>query len=487
MIKGLAPARGKGLASPHGANEVTSTARSCGALASPRLRNHSNLRGDSRPMKTRRLTVSAALLGFAWAMSSMASAAPARQLIHAGALIDGIAETPRREVTIVVEKERIVEVVPGYRQPGKDEQVIDLKSQTVLPGFIDMHVHLGVESSPQAYIERFTLNPADVALRAAHHARLTLRAGFTTVRNLGDHANVTVSLREAIRRGYVEGPRIFTAGKSLATTGGHADPSNGWADLIEGDPGPKEGVLNGAAESAKAVRQRYKDGADLIKITATGGVLSLARSPHNPQFTEEEIRAVVVAARDYDFPVAAHCHGAEGMKRAIRAGVNSIEHGTLMDDEVIQLMRQHGTYLVPTLSAGRFVAEKSKVDGYYPEVVRPKAAAIGPQIDGMFAKAAKAGIKIAFGTDAGVSPHGENGKEFVFMVENGMKPMDAIKAATVEAAKLLRRDSELGSVEAGKFADLVAVPRDPLVDISALLEVSFVMKAGAVFDVTRDR
>jgi imidazolonepropionase-like amidohydrolase len=435
-----------------------------------------SIRGMHPTNRAANLLVTACLLTVATAMS----AAPSRQLLHAGTLIDGVSETPRREVTIVVEGERITEIVAGYRAAGPDEEVIDLKSHFVMPGFIDTHVHLGSESSPQSYLERFTLNPSDIALRAAHHARLTLRAGFTTVRNLGDQANVTVSLREAIRRGFVEGPRIFTAGKSLATTGGHADPSNGWADLIEGDPGPKEGVLNGPEESAKAVRQRYKDGADLIKITATGGVLSLARSPLNPQFTEAEIRAVVMTARDYDFTVAAHCHGAEGMKRAIRAGVDSIEHGTEMDDEVIRLMREHGTYLVPTISAGRFVADKSKVEGFYPEVVRPKAAAIGPQVSTMFAKAHHAGVKIAFGTDAGVSPHGDNAREFVFMVEGGMKPMEAIRAGTLDAARLLRREKDLGSVETGKFADLVAVRRDPLAEISALLEVPFVMKGGAV-------
>ncbi|MEW6158124.1 MAG: amidohydrolase family protein [Verrucomicrobiota bacterium] len=413
------------------------------------------------------------------ALSSVSAAT--RQLIHAGALIDGVSAAPRHEMTIVVEGERIVEVVSGFRAAAADEQVIDLKSRTVMPGFIDLHVHLGSESSPQTYLERFTLNPADVALRAAHHARLTLRAGFTSVRNLGDTANVTISLRDAIRKGFVEGPRIYSAGKSLATTGGHADPSNGWADLIEGDPGPKEGVVNSAEDAVKAVRQRYKDGADVIKITATGGVLSLARSPLNPQFTEDEIRAVVRTARDYDFTVAAHCHGAEGMKRAIRAGVDSIEHGTLMDDEVIQLMKQHGTYLVPTISAGRFVGEKAKVEGFYPEIVRPKAASIGPQVDAMFQRALKAGVKIAFGTDSGVSPHGQNAKEFVYMVENGMKPMEAIKSATLEAAKLLRKEKELGTIEPGKLADVVAVNRDPLGDISALLDVSFVMKGGTVY------
>ena len=292
--------------------------------------------------------------------------------------------------------------------------------------------------------------------------------------------DVTVSLRDAIARGDVVGPRIFTAGKSLATTGGHADPTNGWADIIEGDPGPRDGVVNGTAEARQAVRQRYKDRADLIKITATGGVLSLARSPQNPQFTEEEIRAVVETAHDYDMTVAAHAHGAEGMKRASRAGVDTVEHGTLMDDEAIRLFVENGTVWVPTLSAGLFVGEKAKVDGYFPDVVRPKAAAIGPAIAATFVRAREGGVTIAFGTDSGVSPHGQNGREFLYMVEGGMPPMQAIQSATSVAARVLRQERELGSIEAGKRADLVATDRDPLEDPSALVDVSFVMKDGVV-------
>ncbi|NJL27609.1 MAG: amidohydrolase family protein, partial [Thermoanaerobaculia bacterium] len=372
-------------------------------------------------------------------------------------------------------------VEPGYRAPAAGEAVVELRDHTVMPGFIDLHVHLGSESSPQAYIERFTLEPEDVVLRAAHHARKTLDAGFTTVRNLGDNGHSTVALRNAIAKGIAVGPRIFTAGKSIATTGGHADPTNGWAERIRFDPGPAEGVVNGSEEAAKAVRQRYKDGADLIKITATGGVLSLAKSPDNPQFTEDEVVAVVKTARDYGMTVAAHAHGAEGMKRAIRAGVDSIEHGTRLDDEVLRLMKEHGTYLVPTLSAGRFVGDKSAIEGFYPEVVRPKAAAIGPEAVAMFKRALAAGVNVAFGTDAGVGPHGDNAKEFVYMVEAGMTPMKAIQSATIEAAKVLKMDDELGSVSPGKWADLVAVEGDPLADVSVLLNVDFVMKAGVVY------
>ncbi len=407
--------------------------------------------------------------------------APSRLLVRAGRLVDGVSPAPREKVTVVVEGERILEVVAGFPAPVAGEKVLDLSDATVLPGLIDLHVHLGMEMSPASYIERFTWNPADLALRAATHARTTLRAGFTTVRNLGDVYNETVSLRDAIRQGWVEGPRIFTAGKSIATTGGHADPTNGWCDLIEADPGPKEGVANGADEMAKAVRQRYKDRADLVKITATGGVLSLARSPNAPQFTQDEVAAVVNTARDYDLPVAVHAHGAEGMKRAIRAGVDSIEHGTQMDDEAIRLFKEKGVWYVPTLSAGIFVGEKSKVRGYFPEVVRPKAELVGAQIRATAAEAVKAGVPIAFGTDSGVGPHGENGKEFGYLVEAGMTPMEAIRAATSSAAKVLRAGKDLGSLEKGKLADLVAWRKDPLADVSVLATPpDLVMKGGVV-------
>jgi imidazolonepropionase-like amidohydrolase len=427
-------------------------------------------------MSTKSRLVSVVL---AVSLSRLLAAEPVT-LVHAGHLIDGTGAAPRDKVTLVIRGTTVAEVVSGYRSPGTGDTVVDLENAWVLPGFIDLHVHLGSESSPTSYIEQFTMNPADFALRAVHHARLTLEAGFTTVRNPGDNAGETISLRDAIAKGWVTGPRIFSAGKALATTGGHADPTNGWADAIEGDPGPKDGVVNGPEDAAKAVRERYKERADFIKITATGGVLSLARSPDAPQFNDDELEAIIRTAKDYGFHVAAHAHGAEGIKRAVRAGVTSIEHGTFMDDEAIALMKQKGTWYVPTISAGRFVGEKAKVPGYYPEIVRPKAEKVGRQINETFTKAWKSGVKIAFGTDSGVSPHGDNAHEFVYMVEDGMPPLDAIRAATANAAEVLGKKGFLGCVAAGCSADLVAVRQDPVADIKALTHVDFVMKEGTV-------
>lgn len=326
------------------------------------------------------------------------------------------------------------------------------------------------------------MNSADIALRSTVFARRTLDAGFTTVRDLGaGNIQAIFALRNAIAKNIVPGPRIFAAGKAMATTGGHADPTNGVRSDLRGDPGPKEGVINGPDDAYKAVRQRYKDGSDVVKLTVTGGVLSLAKSGDNPQFTDDELEAVVTAAKDYGFVVAVHAHGAQGMKRAIRAGVDSVEHGTYMDDEAMRLMRKNGTWYVPTISAGKWVADLAELENKLPAVVRPKAAAIGPLIQDTFGAAYESGVKIAFGTDAGVSPHGANGKEFRFMVEAGMPIMEAIQSATVNAADLLNVDDELGQIAPGFHADIVAFNENPLEDVRVLERPNFVMKAGAVF------
>ena len=281
--------------------------------------------------------------------------------IHSGNLLDVKSGKMLQERTIIISDGRVEKVVEGFVTPeGPQDRVLNLREMTVLPGLIDMHVHLESETHPNAYLEEFTLNPADYAFGAVGFADTTLKAGFTTVRDLGG-TGVNISLRNAINAGKIPGPRIFTSGKSLATTGGHADPTNGRSLELAGDPGPREGVVNGPYEAAKAVRQRYKNGGDLIKITATGGVLSVAKSSSNPQFTLEEIKAITETAADYGFHVAAHAHGDEGMQRAVLGGVKTIEHGTLMSEETMELMKQHNTYLVPTITAGKEVSENARI------------------------------------------------------------------------------------------------------------------------------
>ncbi len=400
--------------------------------------------------------------------------------LHCGQLFDATNENLQNEMTIVVEGNRILRIEEGYTTPEEDAVTIDLKEQTVMPGLMDMHVHIEGQSSPTRYMDQFRLDPPDVALRATQYTQRTLEAGFTTVRDLGG-SGVNVSLRNAIDRGYVLGPRIITAEKAIGTTGGHADPTNGVNRVLRGNPGPDEGVVNSAEDARKAVRQRYKNGADCIKITATGGVLSVAKDGSGPQFVDAELDAIVATAKDYSMHTAAHAHGKEGMLRAVRAGITSIEHGTMMDQEVMDLMIEKGTYYVPTISAGRFVAEKAKIDGYFPAIIRPKALSIGPLIQETFNRAYRAGVKIAFGTDSGVSPHGENAQEFEYMVEGGMPAAKALLSATIVSAELIGRSDKLGTIEAGKLADIVAVPGNPLEEISLMRKVSFVMKNGMVY------
>ncbi len=359
-------------------------------------------------------------------------------------------------------------------------QALAVEDGSCLPGLIDLHTHISMEITPQSYSERMRLEPAFNALRAVTYARATLDAGFTTVRDLGDSGNVSIALRNAINQGYVDGPRIFTAAKSIATTGGHADPSNGLRAGLTAIPGPEQGVINGADQARAAVRQRYKDGADLIKITATGGVLSLAANGMNPQFSQDEAKAIVDTARDYGMTVAAHAHGPEGMRRAIEAGVTSIEHGTMMTPELMDLMIERKTWYVPTLLAGWWTAEKAKEPGYYPPMVAAKASAISPQIAATLAKAYKHGVPIAFGTDSGVSPHGMNGKEFELMVEAGMPPAAALQAATWNAAAVLDKRGELGSLSEGHWADVVVVSGDPSAQIERIHAIGLVIKGGVV-------
>lgn len=401
-----------------------------------------------------------------------------KTLLHCGQLIDVKNQSVLKEMTIITDGAKIVDVQKGYIKPSETDKVVDLTKLTVMPGLIDMHVHIESETGPANYLNGFTWNVSDYAFQSVVFAQKTLMSGFTAVRDLGG-TGANISLRNAINKGWITGPRVYTAGKSIATTGGHADPTNNYRRDLMGDPGPKEGVVNGVEDCAKAVRQRYKEGSDLIKITATGGVLSMAKDGSGAQFTEAEVKAIVETAKDYGFKVAAHAHGAEGMKRAVLAGVNSIEHGTYMSEEVMDLMKQKGAYLVPTIIAGKSSADSAKKPGYYPEIVRAKALVVGNYIQATFAKAYKRGVKIAFGTDAGVYAHGKNWLEFVYMTEAGMPILEAIKTATVNAADLLG-DDNIGSIEKDKLADIIAVEGDPVKDVTSMGRVKFVMKNGVV-------
>jgi imidazolonepropionase-like amidohydrolase len=410
------------------------------------------------------------------------SAIAGTTVINCGKLLDVKAGVWRERVSITIENNSVKSITPMQSDPSN----IDLSNYACLPGLMDMHVHLSDDPKPQVdqFRNALSLDAIDYAYSSTKLAERTLMAGFTTVRDLGAAGGLNVAMKRAIENGSIVGPRMFTAGKAIGTTGGHADPSNGLSMAMrhaKGKPGPENGVINSADTAREAVRSRYQEGADLIKITATGGVLSQAASGQNSQFTDEELKAIITTAKDYGFRVAAHAHGNEGIKRALRAGIDSIEHGTYMDDEAIALFKKMGAWYVPTISAGKFVAEKAKIPNYFSPVVQPKAAAIGPLIQATFARAVKAGVNIAFGTDAGVFPNGENAKEFRYMVEAGMSPLAALRSATLGAAELLNQSKRLGSIEPNYAADIIAVKGDPLTDITLLEKVDFVMKDGVVY------
>ena len=399
-------------------------------------------------------------------------------VIHAGRLLDGVGTSPREKASVLIAGDRIASVQDGWATPA-GANVIDLRTSTVMPGFIDSHTHITGEGTGNAIVRAVTETPLDDAVRSTVYARRTLEAGFTTIRNVGAEGGADVALKRAIESGLVVGPRIWTARTVLSITGGHGDQGGLRPDLWVA-PTWMDGIIDSADEARKAVRYQHKYGADLIKITATGGVLSIGDSGDAQQFTDEEMRAIVEAAHLLGMKVAAHAHGKAGIHAAIRAGVDSIEHGTYGDAESFKLYKERGTYLVPTILAGKTVAEMATIPGHFHPTVQAKAARIGPLIQDMFKQAYAAGVKIAFGTDSGVSNHGENAREFGYMVEAGMPAAEATLAATRNAADLLGAADRVGSLQPGRFADVIAVAGNPLTDISELRKITFVMKGGKV-------
>jgi imidazolonepropionase-like amidohydrolase len=405
--------------------------------------------------------------------------------IQAGRLIDGVSATPRGNTTILITGDRITGVADGWQAPA-GARVIDLKTSTVMPGLIDAHVHITEEGTAADLTHSVTTSPVDDAIYSTVYARRTLEAGFTTIRNVGAHGGADIALKRAINAGVVPGPRMWTARTLLSPTGGHGD-REGFRPDLGSPPDWTEGIVNGPDQARAAVRYQQKYGADLIKFVATGGVLSVGDSGDLQEFTDEEMHAIVETAHLLGMKVAAHAHGKRGIEAAIRAGVDSIEHGTYMDAETIKLFKEHGTYLVPTIIAGKTVAELAKIPGHFPPTVQVKAAAIGPLMQGMFSRAYAGGVKIAFGTDSGVSKHGDNAREFQYMVEAGMPPIEAILAATRGGADLIGASDRIGSLQAGRFADVVAVAGNPLSDITEMQRVTFVMKGGVVYKGTGTR
>ncbi len=421
------------------------------------------------------------------AFAAAAEPPPHLLYIKADLLIDGTGGTPRRDVAILVRGDRIEKIDTPKALPRPDgAELLDLSGKTVLPGLIDCHDHLTLNVKKGWEYEPVLRTQVDAGIAGTVYALRTLRAGFTTVRNVGDGGGASVSLRRAIEEGLIEGPRIVTARAMLSITGGHGDDFNAFRpDLRVAGAGKIEsGVCDSPDECRAAVRYQVKYGADLIKIAATGGVLSAGDELGARQFSDDELRALIGEAHALGRKVAAHAHGTAGIKAAVLAGIDSIEHGSILDDEAVRLMKEHGTFLVPTLMAGEAVYTRAK-SGQLPEYSIAKGLAIWPMMQQSFRKAHEAGVKIAFGTDTGVTPHGENAHEFELLVANGMKPMEAIVAATRSAAALLGRDKDLGTVELGKLADLAAFDGDPTGDVSVLKKPVAVVKGGRPVDLGR--
>lgn len=433
------------------------------------------------------LAHSAAAIVAAFAGASAMAADVA--IIHAGALLAEPGEAPLREHSVIVRDGKIAEVRAGYvdaasvgADPQEEVKIHDLSDMFVLPGLIDGHVHITTENNPRARLQRVQMSAADMAIAGAGFARTTLMAGFTTVRDVGARERSAVfALREGIARGDVIGPRIFASGSTISVTGGHGDGTQGYREDV-GRLLHHTGVCDGVGECRQAVREQVRAGADHIKLTATAGVLSNTAAGLEQQFFEDELEAIMDSAHAMDRKVTAHAHGVEGINAALRAGVDAIEHGTYLDNESIRLFRRTGAYLVPTVLAGVTVAEwAADPNTFLTPPQRAKAAQVGPNMLDMARRAYEGGVKIAFGTDSGVSRHGDNAREFALLVEAGMTPMEAIYAATVAGADNLGKSDSLGTLEPGKYADIIAVDGDPLTDVTELEDVDFVMKEGKAY------
>jgi imidazolonepropionase-like amidohydrolase len=410
--------------------------------------------------------------------------APPTMVIHCGQLLAIPGQEPKADQTVVVKGDRIASVLAG-KVSAQDAgvpsaTVVDLSDRFVLPGLIDCHVHITSAYDKGVRLRFVEESEADAAIKGAHYARRTLMAGFTTVRDLGSMGDAAFAVRDGIASGLIPGPRLLVAGRAITPTGGHADLTLGYRDNLFALPGAMEGVADGADECRKAVRAQIRRTADVIKVTATGGVLSNTAAGYEQQLFDDELAAIVTTAHLLGRRVAAHAHGTRGIKAALRAGVDSIEHGTFLDDEAVTLFLQSGAFLVPTMMAGETVARHAEIPGYYTAPTAAKARIIGPAIGAALSRAHKGGVKIAFGTDSGVGEHGENAHEFELLVQAGLSPAEAIVAATSTAAELCNLTPEIGTIEPGKSADLIATPKSPLADVSELRRVRFVMRAGAV-------
>ena len=408
-------------------------------------------------------------------------AAAQTTLIHAGQLLAVPGERPLRDRTVVVEGDRIVEVRAGFAAAadfGNDVTIIDLRDAFVLPGLMDMHVHLQGELGPNRDRDTLKMSRQLMQMRSLMYAMRTLEAGFTTVRDVGSSEQEMYAMRDAINNGWIDGPRIIAAG-GVGITGGHADISGVQPELMEEWTGAN--VCDGPYDCRRAARNVIKYGGDLIKITSTGGVMTDRATGTGQQMEMDELREVVLAARRMGRKVASHAHHEDGIVAALEAGVASIEHGSYTGDRAIPLFLETGAYLVPTLLAGKTVAAIAVESDILTPAMAEKAVRVGNDMAGSFAKAHKAGVNIAYGTDSGISPHGTNAEEAVLMVEAGMSEMDVLVSATINAADLIDMSESLGTIEPGKYADIIAVDRSPLDDIAELLDVDFVMKSGKVY------